>query len=98
MDYGQRRDYRFDLFGMLWDARRITNKDTIKGKETDVYRSLKFFLETHGMNNPHAFIKALVKDSEDGLFFVINQILSYKPIGRWDRPEYHNVAATKISA
>jgi predicted transcriptional regulator len=92
--------FRFDLYAMMLAARRITEED-LKSKNTAIYRTLKFFLNTHfgdgNENIADEYIKAILNQTEEDIILIIKRALSYVPTGKWRIFEYHSVAATLIT-
>ncbi|MBF0494820.1 MAG: hypothetical protein HQL28_06825, partial [Candidatus Omnitrophica bacterium] len=93
----ERRDMRFDIYAMMLVARHITEQDITEN--TSDYRMLKFLLDTHKTSErsstSEVYISSLVRSQ---LFLLIKHNISYVPAERWNRPEYHLIAATLMSA
>ena len=99
LDNDERRNCRFDLYGMMLAARKITEEDF--AAQNSVYRTLKFYIDTHSASQysesiAMPYIEALVKSGN--IEFIINHNLAYRPSGRWATPSYHIVTAALICA
>ncbi|MFH1878521.1 MAG: hypothetical protein ABH883_06920 [Candidatus Omnitrophota bacterium] len=96
-DDEERRDLRFDLYAMMLSARGITAGDLACGNA--VYRTLGFFLNTHYGDGEEDISKDLIAAIVSGdLRKVIKYDLSFRPSGKWAKPEYHIVSVTLVSA
>ncbi len=94
--------YRFDLYAMMLAARQLTEEDIAKGASSPIYKTLRYFLNSHYGEGDgtiaEEYLQALVRNDLAGMLFIIKHALSYKHAGRWATPDRHLVAVTLISA
>ncbi|GEM_PF-3841726 len=94
-----RADYRRNIYSMMLLARKI-DKDT--PKDSKLYRLLGFFIDSlfGDVENKPALIadymESLIQNKD--IVSLVKIILSYKPIERYEMPDYDKVSATLISA
>ena len=98
LDDTTRQLCRFDLYAMMLAARRITKED--RDANSSICRTLEFYIRTHQVKTGGGitatdYIQAIL---DNDFARLIKANLSYKPVEKYDVPEYHNVAATLISA
>jgi hypothetical protein len=90
--------YRKNIYAMMLLARKL---DENTPEDSKLALLLKFFMEAYmgkKGNTPDivdAYMGALVRND---IALIVKTVLSYKPIEKYDIPDYNKIAATLISA
>ncbi|MFH1877548.1 MAG: hypothetical protein ABH883_01915 [Candidatus Omnitrophota bacterium] len=91
-----RAAYRRNMYSAMLLARHI-KEDT--PKDSKLYRLLEFFIETcvgeDKQNLISGYIDALMRND---IVKIVETVLSYRPMEKYDTPDYGKVAATLIAA
>ena len=91
-----RQKYRKNIYSMMLISRKI-NSDT--EADSKLISLLSFFLRSYAGEITDKIITEYIKGLKDNeVSTIVRTVLSYKPVEKYDIPEYEQVADALISA